>query len=121
MNVLVKVINSSIVHQGNIYKKGDEFELDSIIAESLEKEGYVQSFQEGEFVEGNLASDDLESMSYQDLKKLASDLGVTAKGSKEELIQKIIDTKNEVTVEEKVPEEDDEEVEGEIPNTSMPE
>ncbi|MCI8507560.1 MAG: hypothetical protein HFJ06_03195 [Lachnospiraceae bacterium] len=45
--------------------------------------------QDKEHGAGYLDENDLESMNYRDLKQLAKDIGLSAKGSKEELIQRI--------------------------------
>lgn len=44
---------------------------------------------EPEMIESHLDPEDLSTMSYNDLKKLAKDMGVSAAGTKEELIERI--------------------------------
>ena len=140
MKVKVKVIKDSVIYDGKIYKsntKDDEFECDEVIAKSLSKDGYVVEFQEGEFKEaddkgdsqeeqenitGHLSKEDLEEMTYPNLKKLAKDMGIPATGTKEELIEKIVKEEVEIPSDAIVDEEDEEdESSDEMPNTSMPE
>ncbi|RDY28651.1 hypothetical protein [Lachnotalea glycerini] len=47
---------------------------------------------------GNLDREQLESMSYNDVKKLASDLGVPATGKKDEIIEKLLTIEVEAAV-----------------------
>lgn len=119
----VTVIKDSVIYKGVIYTVNDTFDADDAIAVSLEKRGYVTPAIEVVNVEtvdeevpttGHLDSEDLANMSYQDLKKLASDLGLSANGKKEELIERISACEVEVPSD-AVVEED------ELPNTSMPE
>lgn len=124
--MLVKVVKDSIIYQGNIYKTGTTFEIDDVIAEQLIQDGNVvaysnevkeevaeDSHEEQKTMTGTLDTNQLSEMTYQDLKKLASDMGLSANGTKKELIERISKVEVEVT--------EEDEVEGEAPNTSMPE
>lgn len=125
--MLVKVIKDSIIYHGNIYKTGTSFEIDDAIAKELIQNGNVvakgnetaEEVAEQTTVEGTISKEQLESMKYQELKKLASDLGINASGTKEELIDRIANEPVEAEPEAII--EDDEEESEELPNTSMPE
>lgn len=126
----------SVIYKGNIYTHGDEFEVDETIGKSLIERGYIAGitdnadlFDEEEVCDLNA---ELEAMSYPQLKAYASELGVSAKGTKDELIERILKYMAEVeeTEAEEVEEEaeadfeeseDEAEEAGELPNTSMPE
>ena len=119
----VTVIKDSVIYKGIIYKVNDTFDADDAIAISLEKRGYVTPAIEVVNIEtvddevpstGHLDTEDLENMTYQDLKKLASELGVSADGKKADLIERISAVEVEVPSDAVVEEE-------ELPNTSMPE
>lgn len=126
--MLIKVIKDSIIHKGEIYNIDDAFECDNGIAESLIERGFASPYQSNNVVEeptieeeemtGHLDPTDLETYSYQDLKKLASDLGVSANGTKKELIERI--SAVEVGIPADAVFENEAEAE-EFPNTSMPE
>ena len=119
----VTVIKDSVIYKAIIYKVNETFDADDAIAIALEKRGYVTpAIEVGniEIVEdevpstGHLDKGQLEDMSYQELKKLASDLGVSADGKKADLIERILAVEVEIPSD-AVVEED------ELPNTSMPE
>lgn len=131
--MLVKVIKDSVIHRGEVIRTGKTFTCDDSIGESLIERNLVERIYDAEVVEdavapvkpfegmetGHLDPNDLaENYSYQELKKLASDLGVSAKGSKEELIERI--SAVEVGYEAEAVVEEEEEAE-ELPNTDMPE
>ena len=127
----VKVIKDSVIYDGKIYKLDDTFKLDDIIATELIKNGNVVAFQEAEIIEpdnaedsqveqdvltGTLDAEDLKSMKKDDLVRLAQQMGLDTKGTKDELIERISNVEVEVDEEE----EDDVEETDELPNTSMP-
>lgn len=135
MKVIVIKENESVIYNGIIYKNGEAFEANDLIAKSLIERGYVKeenSEEEAKMQTGYLDKEQLEAMSYPDLKSLASQMGLDAKGKKEELIARICEA--EVNVEEETTEgiTEDENTEGanseeetteggDLPNTSMPE
>lgn len=127
--MIIKVIKDSIIYRGEINALGTEFECDDAVAKSLIERGFAtptsvvitneieEDTVEEKVIEHKsfLDAEQLENeFSYQELKKLASDMGLSAKGSKAELIERI--TAEEVGYE--LPEEADCE---EMPNTDMPE
>ena len=127
MRAKVIKTDESVIYAGQIYKFGDEFEIDDLIGKSLIERGYIQGVTDN----GDLFAEDevvdltvnVEEMSYPQLKAYASELGISASGKKEELIERIKDFLSTV---EELPEEaeaetEDEEEAGELPNTSMPE
>lgn len=133
--MLIKVIKDSVIYRGVIYPLDKEFECDDAIAESLIGRGYVEpvrGFYEEEELENEVTSDNeevkghldptdlAENYSYQELKKLASDLGVSANGKKEELIERICSVEVGYSPDAVVEVEEEEESD-ELPNTSMPE
>ena len=125
----VLVVKDSVIYQGQIYKTNTSFDLDDVLAKELIKNGIVVAYgnekeekvavedsqeEQKATVEGKISKEMLEEMKYQELKKLASDMGLDASGKKEELIERI----SKETVEVEVEAEEEEE---ELPNTSMPE
>ena len=119
MKVIVTNKEESVIYNGEIFKDGDVFDAEDIIAKSLIERGYVKEVTEaapagGEDVqEGIGVPDDLNELSYPELKKLAAKLGLDATGKKDELIARINSAGEEV--------EAVEEASDELPNTSMPE
>ena len=65
-------------------------EADRIVGLGIAK--YADTKDVGEN-EGNIDPDDLSTYAYNDLKKLAKEMGLSAAGSKEELIKRISDEK----------------------------
>lgn len=119
MKVTVIKDNESVIYGGKIYTFGQSFEADDAICKSLIARGYVASneeMDEADVQTGCLDESQLQEMSYSELKSLAAQLGVDAKGKKEELIERIRSEK--VAVE---PEAIVEEADGDLPNTGMPE
>ena len=118
----VTVINEreSVIYNDNIYRHGETFEVEEVIGESLIARGYVamdSAVEEAEPLAGNLDANQLKEMSYPELKALAAQMGLDAKGKKDELIARICG--EEVEVEEDAvvndaPSDD-------LPNTAMPE
>lgn len=135
----------SVIYKGEIYACGDEFEVDEAIGKSLIERGYIEGitdnpnlFAENEVMdvtdieedndgddsvdddtdikEGVEIRDDIESMAYPELKSYASQLGLSGKGSKEELIARIKEHFGKL---EEVETEDEESED--LPVTSMPE
>lgn len=131
----VLVVKDSVIYQGQIYKTNKSFDLDDVLAKELIKNGIVVSYSnKKEEVVAESASEDspeeqkevktvtvtfdkesLEEMKYQELKKLASDMGLDASGKKEELVERIANELVEVDTDEVAEDEED------LPNTSMPE
>lgn len=134
MKVIVIAEKESVIYNGIIYKNGEAFEANDLIAKSLIEREYVAEEnpeEEAKIQTGYLDKEQLEAMPYPELKSLASQLGLDAKGKKEELIERICNT--EVNVEEDAIVENSEETTedenteeettegGDLPNTSMPE
>lgn len=131
----VLVVKDSVIYQGQIYKTNTSFDLDDVLAKELIKNGIAVSYSnKKEEVVAESASEDspeeqkevktvtvtfdkesLEEMKYQELKKLASDMGLDASGKKEELVERIANELVEVDTDEVAEDEED------LPNTSMPE
>ena len=127
-----KVINNqeSVIYKNNIHRFGDEFEVDEVIGKSLIERGYIAAmtdnaelFSEDEVVDVpadevdeaeldiEIRDENVESMSYPELKAYASALGISASGKKNELIARIkehLEGLEEAEVDE-------------FPNTDMPE
>lgn len=61
--------------------------------------------EDGE-VSGSLSREQLDGMKYNDMKKLAKDLGISAKGSREDLVERLLNTEVSTSVED---DEEDEE------------
>lgn len=112
----VTVIKDSVIYNGKIYAKDESFEANDLIGKSLIERGYVAEVDEAKVLTGHLDKTQLEEMSYNDLKALASQMDLSAKGSKAELIERICGA--EVSVDEDAV---DEETTDEMPDTSMPE
>lgn len=129
MNVTVTKKNESVIHNGKIYKHGESFTVEEVIGKSLIERGYVavtgeEEQDEAELKIGTLDAEQLRELSYPKLKQLAAQMGVEAKGSKEELIAKITAVEvgiGEEEEEEQTSEEEEEEISDELPNTDMPE
>lgn len=126
----IKVINDkeSVIYRNQIYIFGDEFEIeDTDVAMSLMERGYVEAVTDSPelYPEVETASVEaegsLEEMSYQDLKKMASEMGIDASGKKNELIERIRNHVANSTIDETTDDEDPEEIVDEAPITSMPE
>jgi hypothetical protein len=98
MSIVLKDFKCKVTKK--FYKAGQEYDGDR--TEELQELGYVQ---DSESVEGNL---DIKDMKYQQLKKLAKEMGLDATGKAEDLIARIEAVK--VTAE--VKEDDDESGEG---------
>lgn len=81
-------------------------------APAPESKGTETPTPEVPMVTGHLDAESLKEYSYNDLKKLAKDLGLSAKGSKEELIERIAATEVEYPEAEDT---EDEEVDTEEP------
>lgn len=120
--MLITVIKDSVIYNGKIYTKDDKpFEANDAIAKSLIERGYVKEAN-GEGQEPQ----SLDKMSYQELKKLASEMGLSANGKKEDLIERITASQTNDVEDEDDAEEDSDGISGEatsdnLPNTSMPE
>lgn len=130
MKVIVTKSDESVIYGGNVYVCGQSFDVADAIGESLAKRGYVEIMDEAKMQTGYLDADQLNEMSYPDLKRLAAQMGVDASGKKDELIAKICAV--EVEVESDASQEaafepqseDGAEVDStptELPNTDMPE
>lgn len=123
--MLIKVIKDSIIYKSEIKAVNAEFECDDAIADSLIKRKLAEKV---ETFKGFLDPEHLaDEFSYQELKKLASDMGLSAKGTKDELIERIsaveVET-GEIVGEEKIDEvlsDENEDEPEELPNTEMPE
>lgn len=129
-----KVVKSdeSVIYNGVIYSHGEEFEVDDAIGKSLIERCLIAGITDNEnlfsedevmdaeeIIDGIVMREDIDEMTYPELKSYASELGLSASGRKDELIARIneyFSKAEEVEVED----EDGEEAE-EIPNTSMPE
>lgn len=136
----VKVIKDSVIYRGVIRKIGFSFDCEPTIAESLINRGYVEAVDgtiidvpaeditpvddAPEMLKGHLDPEHLKNdFTYQELKKLASDLGVSANGTKEELIARIVEVEVECpATEDEAESEDEADSENEEgPATDMPE
>ena len=130
----VTVIKDSVIYNGVIYKEEQSFEACDAIAESLIERGYVKEITEAPIMTGNLDRNQLEEMSYPELKRLASQMGLSANGKKDELIARICAVEVDVEVEgdntdddenaapdENVGDTEGDNSNGDLPNTSMPE
>lgn len=124
MNVTVTKKNESVIYNGKIYSHGQSFEVDDVIGKSLMERGYVSSAEvedEAELHDAVVDSGDLDKMSAADLKSLAAQLGLDAKGRKDELIQRIRAHAEAAPEESDDLEDSDAEESDELPNTDMPE
>lgn len=126
--MLIKVIKDSVIHRGVIYKKGEGFECDEAVANSLIDRGFAEKL--GEVRKGFLDPEQFNDYSLADLKKLAADMGLPTTGKKSELIERICAEEVEFEPEPISPEEEpvdggqpeEEPEDGEDgPMTSMPE
>lgn len=121
MNVTVTKKNESVIYNGRIYTHGESFTVDEVIGKSLMERGYVTAEEEdeAELLDGHLDEKQLQEMSYADLKSLAAQMGLDAKGKKEELIARITAASAEDDAEAELESEGDESTE--LPQTGMPE
>lgn len=121
--MLAKVIKNdeSVIYNGKIYCHGDEFEINEAIGKSLIERGYIAG------IEDDVKEDDIENMSYPELKSYAKELGLSASGTKEDLIfrikQHLADLENAETEDDAEGDdaETEDDAEDELPDTSMPE
>ena len=121
----VTVIKESVIYNGKIYKEGDCFTADDSVAKSLAERGYVAEVgaaepnQEATVFEAEMVNEEirLEDMSYSELKRVAAQKGISAKGSKSELIARIAQN-NVADFEDGI---SGEATSDDLPNTSMPE
>lgn len=77
------------------HKEGKPIELSDAEADRIVGLG-IAKYANGKVAEdqeGNFDQDDLSTYAYNDLKKLAKDMGLSASGSKEELIKRISEEK----------------------------
>lgn len=125
MKVTVTHHKESVIYNGVIHKFGQTFDVEESIGKSLMERGYVSAEGDAQ-MEGHLDKAQLMAMPYSSLKRLAADMGVSAVGNKETLIDRICastvyyEPQNEV---------EDDSVESdalgdhddELPNTAMPE
>lgn len=123
MKVTVIKKTESVIYNGNIYGHGESFEVDDLIGESLMKRGYVaiavEATDEADVQTGVLDEAQLHEMSYNDVKSLAAQMGLDAKGKKDELIARICAA--EVSANTEAEDEAEDEPSGDLPDTSMPE
>lgn len=123
MKVTVTKENESVIYNGKIYSHGESFDVADVIGQSLMDRGYVSSteqVEEADLQTGYLDENQLQEMSYSDLKRLAAQMGVDATGKKDELIARISSV--EVGFEpEEAEDAEEEESADELPNTNMPE
>ena len=126
------IVNESVVYNGSIYKANDIMFVDDAVGTSLIKRGVITAFEDieeeavEEFIEeetfkGHLDKEDLETWSFDELKKLATDMGLSVPRKKADLIEVICAETVEAPAEAIVTEEEAEEEIEELPNTSMPE
>ena len=125
MKVIVINKNESVICGGKIFRENDTFEVDDVVAKSLIERGYVKEVtntdteDEAELKTGYLDKNELEEMSYSELRRLAAQMGLDATGKKTDLIERI--SGEEVTVGDETEAEDEaEEADGDLPNTAMP-
>lgn len=126
MKVTVIKENESVIYNGEIYRHGESFEVEDAIGESLMDRGYVSedfpvAEDEAEEQEAAVESGELGEMSYADLKSLAAQLGLDAKGRKDELIERIRAHAENRPDEDAADLNDADESADELPNTDMPE
>lgn len=117
------VIKDSVIYNGKIYENGETIEnANEVIGKSLIERGYVEEINEAEILTGHLDETQLHEMSYQDLKRLAAQMGLDTTGKKDELIARIsgveVNTDADAVTEDEPSEEETSEG---LPNTSMPE
>lgn len=125
--MIARVISTSesVIYNGEIYGYDDTFEVDDAIGKSLIERGLISGetdkenlFSEDEVADGEEIREaiemreDIDEMSYQELKSYASKLMISASGTKGELIERI---KMYLA---NLPEAEETE---ELPDTSMPE
>lgn len=127
MKVRVIKTDESVIYQGNIYSFDDEFEVNDGIGKALIERGYVASLDsisadipeedadaepEAEEIAEGVEVKDISGMSYPELKAYAAELGLSASGKKEALIERINEYFGKLEETETV---------DELPNTDMPE
>lgn len=95
LKMLVDALEESGVHSENVEAKEEPKAEPKEEPKKAEKKSVANAEFNGE---------DLQQMKYADLKKLASDLGVSAKGKRDEIIARILAEEIEVSVEENEPE-----------------
>lgn len=125
MKVTVTHPTESVIYNGVIHKFGQTFDVEDSIGKSLMDRGYVSAEGDAQ-MEAHLDRAQLMAMSYPALKRLAAEMGVSAVGNKETLIDRICaetvycEPQNEV---EAGPAEGEalEDTADDLPNTSMPE
>ena len=112
MNVTVTKENESVIYNGKIYTHGMSFDVEDVIGNSLMNRGYVSVTSQ----EAPAPENDLEGLTYAELKKLAAERGVEATGRKVDIIARLrgIEAADEEA-------EDLDEEADELPNTGMPE
>ena len=128
MKARVIKTDESVIYQGKIHSFGDEFEVNDEIGKSLIERGYIAGVDytpalpyedeavaepEAEEIADGIEIKDISGMSYPELKAYASELGLSASGRKDELIERINEYFGKL-------EEADTEGD-ELPNTDMPE
>lgn len=125
MKVIVTNKTESVIYNGTIFKCDDIFEVEDTVGKSLIERGYVkateqeieqtesQPTEEAEVKTEYLDESDLKEMSYSELRRLATQKGVSANGKKDDLIKRIVSAEAAVDTEEA-------EDEGDLPNTDMP-
>lgn len=101
----------------SLTKEQEERLVEKGVAVYVNQEDGREKEQEEE--QGNLDAEDLESMSYNELKRLAKNIGIPADGKKEELIKRIAET--EVSTGREPQEETEGEENGEEPPELKPE
>lgn len=89
MKVTVIKKNESVIYNGVIYSKGQSFEADDLIGKSLIERGYVEAVGDTETHTTHLDAEQLKGLSYHELKKLASNMGLDSSGKKVDLIARL--------------------------------
>ena len=123
MKVTVTHKTESVIYNGIIYRNGESFDVEDVIGKSLMDRGYVSStapVEEAEMQTGYLDENQVNGLSYPDLKRLAAQMGLDATGKKEELVARIC--AEEVGIEDDAAvEAEEDEAADDLPNTDMPE
>ena len=83
------------------------------IAEDVKKSVEKTTKESAPATSREITEEELEGMSYNDLKKLAAELGISPKGNRKELVARLLDSSNEVS-------EDTEEEEEKPTNKTAP-
>ena len=78
-------------YTGNICKPGQELDMTQERVEEIQKNPvtYIQILEKEMCEVAQIDRKQLESMKYQDLKALAKDMGLSDKGTKEQLVDRI--------------------------------